>query len=347
MQDFSSYDLIIDARSEREYTEDHIPGAVNLPVVKDDEYAEVGTTHRDDKHKAYLIGVSYSLRNIADAIDSLIRDYPRRARMLVYCLRGGKRSRLWFDALDTIGYRVERLQGGWKAYRRWVNDQLATLPQQLTYHVLCGPTGCGKTRLLQALRLAGAQVLDLEELAKHRGSLIGAIPGVEQPGQKWFESLVLAELMKFDPVRPVWVEAESKKIGQRQVPPALFAAMHAGIPLRVEAPMPERVKLWREDYSHFEEHPDTLIEQLRHLRALVGNEELAAWKALAEARQMPTLFERLMVAHYDPAYRRSTLRHYPEIDNAKEVRLASLDPMALREIASQLAKLRAERVGTN
>jgi tRNA 2-selenouridine synthase len=256
MQDFSKYDLIIDARSEREYQEDHIPGAINLPVVTNDQYAEVGIQHKHDTHLAYLIGVAHSHRHIADAIDRVISSYPLKTKMLVYCFRGGKRSRLWFDALDTIGYPVDRLQGGWKAYRRWVNAELETKPKAFQYHVLSGPTGCGKTRLLNALKAQGAQVLDLENLAQHRGSLIGAIPGVEQPSQKYFDSLVLQQLRKFDSSKPIWLEAESKKIGERQIPQALFEQMHAGTPFRVEAPMAERVKLWREDYRHFEENPN-------------------------------------------------------------------------------------------
>jgi tRNA 2-selenouridine synthase len=337
MLDFSQYDLIIDARSPREYAEDHVPGAINLPVVDNDEYAEVGTVHRDSPHEAYLIGVRYSLRNIADNIDRVIRDYPARSPVLVYCFRGGKRSRLWFDALDTIGYKVERMKGGWKAYRRWVNAELEIVPGRFKYHVLCGPTGCGKTRLLQALREAGAQVLDLEELALHRGSLLGAIPGIEQPSQKWFESLVLQALMDFDPDKPVWLEAESKKIGERQVPAALFSAMHAGVCFRVDAPMGERIKLWREDYRHFEADPEAMLEQLQHLRTLVGSEEYDHWKALADHRDMPALFERLMVAHYDPAYERSMRRNYPDIDRAEQVALVSLDAGVLRKVAEGLA----------
>lgn len=336
MQEFTTYDLIIDARSEREYQEDHIPGAINLPVVNDDQFAEVGIQHKDNTHQAYLIGVSYSHRNIADAIDKVIANYPRKAKMLVYCFRGGKRSRLWFDALDTIGYKVERLPGGWKAYRRWVNDQLQELPNQFQFNVLSGPTGCGKTRLLNALKEQGAQALDLEDLARHRGSLIGAIPGIEQPSQKYFDSLVLAELMKFDPNKPIWVEAESKKIGERQIPQAIFDKMHAGTPFRVEASMPERVKLWREDYRHFEENPNQLLEQLRHLRPLVGNDEFETWQALADSRNMPKLFERLMLAHYDPAYRRSTFRHYPNIDATQLITLNSLATDALKEAAIRL-----------
>src|SRR6266478_6975164 len=159
------YALVIDARSQREYSEDHLPCAVNLPVVDNEEYAEVGTTHRTDTHRAYLIGVSYALMNISQSIDDLVAGQPKDARMLVYCFRGGKRSKLWFDALSTIGYRVDRLPGGWKAYRAWVRDQLTELPRKFRYHVLCGPTGCGKTRLLSVLATVGAKVLDLEALA--------------------------------------------------------------------------------------------------------------------------------------------------------------------------------------
>src|SRR5712691_8853717 len=177
------YALVIDARSQGEYTDDHVPCAVNLPVVDNEEYAEVGTTHRTDKHRAYLIGVSYALKNISHAIHDLVAGHPKDARMLVYCFRGGKRSKLWYDALSTIGYRVDRLPGGWKAYRAWVRDELTRYPREIHYNVLTGPTGCGKTRLLTALGQVGAQVLDLEGIARHRGSLIGEVPGVSQPTQ--------------------------------------------------------------------------------------------------------------------------------------------------------------------
>jgi tRNA 2-selenouridine synthase len=337
MLDFSAYELIIDARSPREYEEDHIPGAINLPVVNNDEYAEVGKLHRASPHHAYLIGVEYSLRNIANSLPGVTSRCQPRAKILVYCFRGGKRSRLWFDALDTIGYKVERLKGGWKAYRRWVNAELEARAAKFSYNVLCGPTGCGKTRLLQALREVGAQVLDLEELAKHRGSLIGAIPNVEQPSQKLFETLVLEALMKFDLAKAVWVEAESKKIGERQVPQALFDAMHGGTCFRVEASMVERVKLWREDYAHFEQDPEGLLDKLRHLTPLIGNEEFAAWRMFAGKGEMPQLFERIMRVHYDPAYARSMRRNYPQIDRGPALALTSLGRGALREVAERLA----------
>lgn len=332
------YALVIDARSQREYAEDHLPCAVNLPVVDNDEYAEVGTTHKSDKHRAYLIGVSYAMKNMSRAIDELVATQPKDARMLVYCFRGGKRSKLWFDALSTIGFKVDRLPGGWKAYRAWVRDQLDTLPAKFRYHVLCGPTGCGKTRLLSALEAAGAQVLDLEGLAQHRGSLIGDIPGIAQPSQKWFDSVLVDKLRRFDPKQPVWVESESKKIGAIQLPGALLEAMHAGRLFTLSAPMAERVALWREDYSHFERDLDALMARLHFLRPLIGGEEFARWESLARERRAPELFQRLMQAHYDPAYARSIGKNYPQIDDATKLDLTRLDPVSLLNVARELHK---------
>lgn len=330
------YALVIDARSQREYAEDHLPGAVSLPVVDDEEYAEVGTTHRTDTHRAYLIGVSYALKNISRSVDELVARYPKDARMLVYCFRGGKRSKLWYDALSTIGYRVDRLPGGWKAYRAWVRDQLDALPGRFRYHVLCGPTGCGKTRLLSALASVGAQALDLEELAQHRGSLIGEIPGVTQPAQKWFDSVLVEKLRSFDPAQPVWVESESKKIGAIQLPSSLLDTMHRGSLFSLTAPMSERVALWREDYAHFERDLGAMMARLRFLRPLVGGEEFARWESLAAERRAPELFQRLMEAHYDPAYARSIGKNYPHIEQAIRLELRRLDRDALADIARQL-----------
>jgi tRNA 2-selenouridine synthase len=330
------YALVIDARSEREYAEDHLPCAVNLPVVDNEEYAEVGTTHRTDTHRAYLIGVSYALRNISHSIEDLVGRYPKDARMLVYCFRGGKRSKLWYDALSTIGFRVDRLPGGWKAYRAWVRDQLMELPRKFRYHVLCGPTGCGKTRLLSALASVGAQVLDLEDLARHRGSLIGDIPGVAQPTQKWFDSQLVERLRRFDPALPIWVESESKKIGEIQVPSALLETMHGARLFSLSAPMAERVALWREDYGHFERDLDAMMGRLRFLRPLIGGEEFGRWETLVAERRAPELFQRLMEAHYDPAYARSIAKNYPLIDKASQVELSRLDRESLLEAAREL-----------
>lgn len=337
VDDFAAYALVIDARSPREFAEDHLPGAVNLPVVGDDEYAEVGTRHKSDKHAAYLLGVEYSLRNIADQIKPLISRYTPQDRFLVYCFRGGKRSRLWADNLRTIGFDVDVLAGGWKRYRAWVRAGLETLPPTLRWRVLAGPTGGGKTRLLQALRAEGRQVLDLEALACHRGSLLGDLPGQGQPSQKLFDSALLDTLRRFDPAREVWVEAESKKIGNLQLPDGLYTAMHASPVVQLAAPMEERVKLWREDYPHFARDPLGMVHKLEPLKPLVGKETLGHWQALAEAGRVDELFRSVMERHYDPCYERSTRKNYGRGGPAAQIALQGLSEPQLRDCARQLA----------
>lgn len=336
MQKFSEYDLIIDARSPREYAEDHIPGALNWPVVFDEEYAEVGTLHRTDRMAAYQLGVRYALTNMSKRIEQDLKDYRFDSKILVYCFRGGKRSRLWLNSLDIIGYRVEVLKGGWKAYRHTVNEALASVPTRYRYNVLSGSTGCGKTRLLYALQKAGAQVLDLEAIAVHRGSIIGAVPGQSQPTQKMFDSLLVQKLSTFDTEQPIWVEAESKKIGNVQLPDALLATMRKGTIIQVSSDMAQRVTLWREDYRHFEEDPAGLLGRLQHLIPLVGKKEFDAWQSLADEGNIPLLFETLMRNHYDPAYNRSILRNYPDIASAPTLTLQDLSPDGLLPVAADL-----------
>ncbi|MEO8922989.1 MAG: tRNA 2-selenouridine(34) synthase MnmH [Caldimonas sp.] len=335
--EFGAYALVIDARSPHEFEEDHLPGAVNLPVVDDAEFAEVGITHKDDTHSAYLIGVEYSLLNIAKNIKPLIAKYAKDERMLVYCFRGGKRSKLWADNLRTIGFEVDVLRGGWKNYRRWVRASLETLPRHFEFRVLTGSTGSGKTRMLHALDRAGQQVLDLEAIASHRGSLIGGIPGQRQPSQKYFDTLLLDALRKFDPSRPVWLEAESKKIGNLQLPASLHQAMHRTVPVHLSASMDERVRLWREDYPHFADDPVGMVEMLAPLKPVIGGDELDHWRNLASERRVDELFERIMTQHYDPCYQRSTGRSYTDVAAAPIVELSSLAPGHLAAVAEDLA----------
>jgi len=339
VREFADYSLVIDARSPREYAEDHLPGAVNLPVVDDAQYAEVGTRHKSDKHGAYLIGVEYSLRNIADQIKPLISRYSEADRFLVYCFRGGKRSRLWADNLRTIGFQVDVLAGGWKRYRQWVRESLEALPPRFTYRVLAGPTGCGKTRLLSALAAQGEQVLDLEALAAHRGSLLGDLPGVAQPTQKAFDSLLLQEFRRFDSSKLVWIEAESKKIGNLQVPESLFDCMHRSEVIDLDAPMSERVKLWREDYPHFAADPLEMVRKLLPLKPLVGGQAIAEWQGLAEQGATDALFENVMVRHYDPCYLRSTRHNYLRLSSREQLSLPGLDPESLARVAQALRNL--------
>ncbi|MEX3634545.1 tRNA 2-selenouridine(34) synthase MnmH [Paraburkholderia sp. BR14320] len=330
------FDLVIDARSPREFAEDHLPGAINLPVVFDDEYAEVGTTHRTDPMRAYQIGVAYSLKNIARHLELPYFRPSRKMSILVYCFRGGKRSKLWADTLETIGYKVERLPKGWKGYRSWVRETLEEIPARLQFNVLSGPTGCGKTRLLIALRESGAQIIDLEDLASHRGSIIGAIPGRQQPTQKLFDTTLLAELYRLDSSRRVWIEGESKRIGQVQLPTALFDRMHEGRLFSVKTPMAERIEMWRREYPHFEKDPEGLVTRLSYLKALISGVTLQKWMSLAERHEIVPLFESIMLDYYDPAYSRSTKKNYSRTGCPIEVELETLDSSYLATVAKRL-----------
>lgn len=328
------YALIVDARTPKEFAEDHIPGATNLPIVSQAEFAEVGTLYKQDPHAAYVLGAQYALRNVARHIGEVIAPLPRRSRLLVYCFRGGKRSRAWADPLINIGYAVDVLPGGWKAYRAWVREQLVALPPRLDWRVLAGTTASGKTRLLQALAAAGAQVLDLEGLACHRGSLLGALPGQPQPTQKGFDSALLEALLRFDPARPVWVEDESKKVGRLQLPESLYGALQCAAGWQLEVPMPARVQACREDYAHYAADPLAMVAQLQPLKPLVGGETLAQWRSLAEAGAVDPLFEALMRQHYDPCYRRWLRGHRA----LQSLVLPDLQPATLSQVAQQLMR---------
>ncbi|OJW79430.1 tRNA 2-selenouridine(34) synthase MnmH, partial [Thiobacillus sp. 65-1402] len=223
-----AFDEIIDARSPGEFAVDRIPGAINLPVLDDAERERVGTLYKQvSSFEAKKVGAALVSRNIARHLETWFADKPKSYRPLVYCWRGGSRSGAMTHILQKIGFAATQLDGGYQAYRRHVVAELERLPALLSYRVVSGPTGSGKSRLLQALADEGAQVLDLEALAAHRGSLLGALPEQPQPTQKSFESAICFALARFNPQRPVFVESESKKIGVLRVPAALIAAMRA------------------------------------------------------------------------------------------------------------------------
>ena len=307
----TTFDAIIDARSPAEYAEDHVPGALSLPVLDDAERARVGTMYsQESPFAAKRVGAALVARNIARHLETAFADRPRTWRPLVYCWRGGKRSGAFAHVLREVGWAAQTLEGGYRAYRRWIVGQLAALPREFDLRVVHGATGSGKSRLLLALASEGAQVLDLEVLAAHRGSLLGALPGQAQPSQKSFESAIWSALNGFDPARPVFVESESKKIGALRVPDALITTMHASPCLRLEVPLAARVQLLTEDYAHFLHDPETINRQLGFLTTLRGNETIAAWQALATGQAWPELVTVLLEQHYDPAYLKSLSRNY-------------------------------------
>ena len=308
------YSAVIDARSESEFALDRLPGAVNWPSLNDAERASVGTEYTQvspftaRKHGAILVA-----RNIARHIERELLDKPKDWRPLVYCWRGGQRSGALGLVLGQIGFRVHLLEGGYREYRRAVLADLERLPGNFDYRVVCGSTGSGKSRLLQALQARGAQVLDLEALAEHRGSVLGLVPGTVQPGQKQFESRIWDALRRFDPQRPVFVESESRKVGDLRVPTALIERMRKAPCLRLDMALEQRVELLIADYAFFVHDTKTLCERLTALRMLRGNATVAAWQEAARAGHTRELVRALLVEHYDPGYAESMLRNFPSL----------------------------------
>ena len=333
----AEFDAIIDARAPSEFAEDHLPGSVSMPVLNDDERARVGTLYKQvSVFEAKKLGAALVSRNIARHIEEHLLDKPKSWRPLVYCWRGGQRSGAFTHILREIGWDAHRLQGGYKSWRHHVIEQLALLPPQVKFRVVSGATGSGKSRLLEALNARGAQVLHLEELAAHKGSVLGNLPGQPQPAQKGFESQLLAALSALDLTRPVFVEAESRKIGRLQVPDALLEAIRAAPGLRIEAPLAARVEFLLHDYDYAVADPAWLVERLQHLKGLQSRETLDHWQALVAAGDFPTLVEELLTQHYDPLYQRSQAHNYDSFGDAARRTAERLDPAALDRLAAEI-----------
>ncbi len=332
---FKEFDAIIDARTPAEYALDHIPGAISAPVLYDAERAEVGTLYKQvSQFDAKKLGAALVAKNVAFHIEKVFSKHEKSWKPLVYCWRGGKRSGAMAHILREVGWNASTLPGGYKAYRKWVVEQLAEV--SLAFHVIHGPTGSGKSRLLGALARAGAQVLDLEGLAAHRGSVLGGLPDRPQPTQKWFESQLLHRLSSFSPEKAVFVEGESKKIGELQVPEALMARMRASPCILLEASLETRVALLLDEYRHFLGGGEALGRQLDCLVALHGREKIAGWKSLAARGAWPEFVAALLVEHYDPAYRHSSARNFTRLSEARVVKINSPEETGFSSAAQAL-----------
>jgi tRNA 2-selenouridine synthase len=331
------FDEVVDVRSPAEFALDHVPGAVNCPVLEDEERARVGTVYKQGSpFEARKIGAALVAKNVARHLETHFASRDPRWRPLIYCWRGGKRSGSMTLVLREIGWDAASLQGGYQSYRRAMLVQLEELPARFDYRVICGPTGSGKSRLLQTLASRGAQVLDLEALARHRGSVLGDLPGDPQPSQKMLESLVWSALRRFDPARPVFVEAESRRIGALRVPEVLLGCMRTSSCVRIEVPVAERVRFLITEYRHFLAEPGWLKTRLSRLTALHSKATVARWIAQIDAGEWAYLVGDLLATHYDPAYLRSMRNNYPGLAEAELLNAACLDDAGFELGASAL-----------
>ena len=319
------FDTIIDARSPGEFAEDHVPGAINLPSLDDAERARVGTIYKQQSpFDARKIGAALVARNVARHLDGPLADKSGGWRPLVYCWRGGQRSGAFATILAQIGWRAEVVRGGYKAYRRLVVQALydSALPHRLV--LIDGGTGTAKTRLLALLAEAGAQVVDLEALAGHRGSLFGGM--ADQPSQKMFESRLAMALAVLDPARPVLVEAESARIGALKLPPSVWQAMQAGTRIEVTAPLPRRAAYLARTYADLARDAARLSATIDKLRPYQPAERIAEWQEQAATGRIEALATGLMQHHYDPRYARSAAAMAPPV---ARIALPDLDEVSL------------------
>lgn len=342
IDDLGGFREIIDVRSPAEFAADHVPGAINLPVLDDEERRIVGTTYvQVSPFEAKRIGGAMVARNLAKFLDGPLKDKPKDWRPLVYCWRGGMRSGVFVTWMRLVGFDAQQLKGGYKAWRGHVIERLEELAPRLPLRVLCGPTGSAKTSVLQALAGRGEQVLDLEDLAGHRGSVLGAVPGVEQPTQKGFETRLMTAIEGFDLSRTVWVEAESRRIGRISLPDALLVRLRESPVVEIAATEQSRLVYLMRDYAWLGDDAQGFSDKLGTLKGLVPNEVLAQWQAWALARDLTPLFAELMKLHYDPLYARSQGRHLQRLGQALRVDTDDLSPEGIAALAGRIAALPA------
>lgn len=323
----AGFDAIIDVRSPAEYAEDHIPGAISLPVLSDAERAIVGTIYKQESpFKARKIGAALVARNAAAHIEAHLMGHDGGWRPLVYCWRGGQRSGSFASILQQIGWRAEVLSGGYRTWRRHVVETLYHTPWPMRVMRLDGFTGTAKTAILARVAALGGQVIDLEGLARHRGSILGDVMG-DQPSQKAFEGAILSALTALDPARPLLVEAESARIGTLRLPPALWAAMRTAPRLVIEAPVASRAHYLADIYADLATDSAGLARRLDGLRPIAGHGAVDDWLKLLDQGATVALAWTLIAAHYDPAYGR--LRRDDATPILARIDGGALDPTAL------------------
>lgn len=338
------FDEIIDARSPAEYALDHLPGAINCPVLDDEERRIVGTLYKQQgAFEARRVGGGMVAFNLALHLRERFADKPKGWRPLVYCWRGGMRSGSMVTWMRLVGWDAQQLYGGYKSWRRHVIELIEQRSPQLHFRVLCGPTGSAKTRVLQALGAQGAQVLDLEGLAQHKGSVLGTLPGIDQPSQKAFETQIADALDHLDLARPVYVEAESRKIGRLSVPLPLIDHLRRGECIEIAASVPARLAYLLRDYAYLGDDGEQLAAKIALLHGLQSNETLERWQAWAREQALEPLFAELMTLHYDPLYARSQGSHLLQLGDALSLPTDDLSDAGIEALARQILDAEDQR----
>ncbi len=323
-ESLGGFDAIIDVRSPAEFALDHIPGSVNYPVLNNEERIEIGTLYKQvSPFAAKKLGAALVSRNIANHLENDLLGFPREWRPLIYCWRGGERSGAFTHILNRIGWKAMQLEGGYQGFRRTVIDGLERAAKDYSFQVICGMTGSGKTRILHELKALGAQVLDLEALAIHRGSVLGNEPNIDQPSQKGFETQLWNAFHSLDKSRVVFVESESKKVGGVHIPDSLMEQIRIGQCIELRSSTQTRVSWLLREYHHFLSDTDSFKHKLSLLTSRYGKVQIEKWNKAIDASNFDSLVEELLVMHYDPSYQSSIVRNFPQYRQDHFVQLQS------------------------
>ena len=308
---------IVDVRSPSEFQDDHIPGAINLPVLSDEERSLVGTLYKQDSFEGKKLGASLICKNIYKMFESVFKHKNKDWQPLIYCQRGGERSKSVATILLRTGFKTNILSGGYKSYRRYVINELEKLGGKIEFQVICGLTGSGKTKLLTELNKRGLQTLDLEDVAKHYGSLLGKYPSVTQPSQKQFESNLLVAMLRLNFEQHVFVESESRKIGNRQIPTAIIKKMRGSKCLWIQMTMEERIDFLLKEYTHFVENPERFLNIIAKFENYLDKNNFTQLVDAYNKRQWEEFVKILLREHYDPSYLKSINKNFTNFKTAQ------------------------------
>ncbi len=298
--------ILIDVRTPKEFASETIPGAINIPVLLDEERIEVGTAYKQiSKEKAKELGINFISKRlpvIFNEINELNKKYKKYKKLIFFCARGGMRSGSMASLFSSIGYRCLKLTDGYKGYRKFISEDLARVNSGIEYIVLHGKTGVGKTKILKELDSRGVSVLDLERYANHKGSIFGAIGEKKNQSQKRFESLIY-EHLKNTTHKYVFVESESKRIGDVYLPDEISNSMNQGVHILMETSLDHRVKIIMDDYA--EASKDDILKCLNFLKKYISKEKIQNYLVLTESSNYPQLAKELMEDYYDSLYQKS------------------------------------------
>ena len=329
------FDTIIDVRSPLEFAEDHIVGAINCPVLSDLERQKVGTIYKkESSFKAKIIGSSLTAKNIAFHIENNFMEKKGSWQPLIYCWRGGQRSKAFSIVLSEVGWRTNQLKGGYKEYRNQVINFLDNIGPKLKITLISGKTGSAKTKILKSIENEGGQILDLEGLANHKGSLLGKIPDLIQPSQKFFESLIFNKIQKLNLKDKIYIEAESSKIGNIHIPKSIWKKMIKSPRIEISANVELRAKFLVSDYDYMCNDPTLINPIIKGLKNRLGKKLFDEWTNLIDRKKWFDLTKSFLENHYDPSYSSNTIKNDRKV--IKKITATSLNNSDIKDIAKKI-----------